>query len=142
MSKSSLTNSHVVADVFDEEAVVKKTRWRNLVAFWILGLCNNYGYVVMLSAAHDILDSKFGHKVSSSDFREPRSPVVDLLTIIRLLNFKHDGICEKDIYSGLYCNPSISASREIVECFIADDIYTDEFSSLLLVPEITIASCD
>lgn len=32
--------------------------WRNLIAFWILGLCNNYGYVVMLSAAHDILASK------------------------------------------------------------------------------------
>ncbi|OXU23226.1 hypothetical protein TSAR_014812 [Trichomalopsis sarcophagae] len=31
------------------------TGWRNLLAFWILGLCNNYGYVVMLSAAHDIL---------------------------------------------------------------------------------------
>ncbi|XP_055687173.1 battenin [Lutzomyia longipalpis] len=29
--------------------------WRDLVAYWILGLCNNYGYVVMLSAAHDIL---------------------------------------------------------------------------------------
>ncbi|KAK5639001.1 hypothetical protein RI129_011493 [Pyrocoelia pectoralis] len=29
--------------------------WRALVAYWILGLCNNYGYVVMLSAANDIL---------------------------------------------------------------------------------------
>lgn len=28
---------------------------RNLVAFWFLGLCNNFAYVVMLSAAHDIL---------------------------------------------------------------------------------------
>ncbi|XP_068703024.1 battenin-like [Montipora foliosa] len=28
---------------------------RNLVGFWVLGLCNNFGYVVMLSAAHDIL---------------------------------------------------------------------------------------
>jgi hypothetical protein len=34
--------------------------YRNLVAFWILGLCNNYGYVVMLSAAHDILSKNFG----------------------------------------------------------------------------------
>lgn len=32
-------------------------RWRDLVAYWILGVCNNYGYVVMLSAAHDILNS-------------------------------------------------------------------------------------
>ena len=28
---------------------------RNLFAYWIFGLCNNYGYVVMLSAANDIL---------------------------------------------------------------------------------------
>lgn len=33
--------------------------WRDLAAFWILGLCNNYGYVVMLSAAHDII-GRFG----------------------------------------------------------------------------------
>nr|KAF6283674.1 CLN3 lysosomal/endosomal transmembrane protein, battenin [Pipistrellus kuhlii] len=29
--------------------------WKNVVGFWILGLCNNFSYVVMLSAAHDIL---------------------------------------------------------------------------------------
>ena len=29
--------------------------WRDLLAYWLLGLCNNYGYVVMLTAAHDIL---------------------------------------------------------------------------------------
>uniref|UniRef100_A0A336K9I5 Battenin n=1 Tax=Culicoides sonorensis TaxID=179676 RepID=A0A336K9I5_CULSO len=29
--------------------------WRDLVAYWILGLCNNFGYVVMLTAAHDII---------------------------------------------------------------------------------------
>lgn len=31
---------------------------RNLIGFWLLGLCNNFGYVVMLSAAHDILHEK------------------------------------------------------------------------------------
>lgn len=35
-------------------------RWRDLTAYWILGLCNNYGYVVMLSAAHDIIE-RFGN---------------------------------------------------------------------------------
>lgn len=30
-------------------------KWRNILSFWILGLCNNYGYVVMLSAAYDII---------------------------------------------------------------------------------------
>uniref|UniRef100_A0A803YDV2 Uncharacterized protein n=1 Tax=Meleagris gallopavo TaxID=9103 RepID=A0A803YDV2_MELGA len=28
---------------------------RNGAAFWLMGLCNNFPYVVMLSAAHDIL---------------------------------------------------------------------------------------
>ncbi len=36
--------------------------WRDLVAYWILGLCNNYGYVVMLSAAYDII-ARFGTNV-------------------------------------------------------------------------------
>ncbi|XP_071330926.1 battenin isoform X2 [Trachinotus anak] len=30
-------------------------QWRNWTGFWFLGLCNNFAYVVMLSAAHDIL---------------------------------------------------------------------------------------
>uniref|UniRef100_A0A1A9UM16 Sulfatase N-terminal domain-containing protein n=1 Tax=Glossina austeni TaxID=7395 RepID=A0A1A9UM16_GLOAU len=38
--------------------------WRDLTAYWILGLCNIYGYVVMLSAAHDVLD-KFPHQIPS-----------------------------------------------------------------------------
>ena len=33
--------------------------WRNLAGFWLLGLCNNYAYVIMLSAAHDILGNDF-----------------------------------------------------------------------------------
>lgn len=32
-----------------------------LASYWILGLCNNFGYVVMLSSAHDILNSKSEH---------------------------------------------------------------------------------
>ncbi|XP_036945593.1 battenin [Acanthopagrus latus] len=31
------------------------TQRRNWTGFWLLGLCNNFAYVVMLSAAHDIL---------------------------------------------------------------------------------------
>lgn len=38
----------------------------NLVAYWILGLCNNFGYVVMLSAAHDILSQNFHDNVEVS----------------------------------------------------------------------------
>lgn len=37
---------------------------RNLVGFWFLGLFNNYGFVIMLSAAHDLLkeDKNDGHE--------------------------------------------------------------------------------
>lgn len=38
--------------------------WRDLTAYWILGMCNNYGYVVMLSAAHDIINRFSDHQVS------------------------------------------------------------------------------
>ncbi|XP_037332063.1 battenin isoform X1 [Pungitius pungitius] len=33
-------------------------QWRNWSGFWLLGLCNNFAYVVMLSAAHDILNKQ------------------------------------------------------------------------------------
>uniref|UniRef100_T1HNT9 Uncharacterized protein n=1 Tax=Rhodnius prolixus TaxID=13249 RepID=T1HNT9_RHOPR len=39
-------------------------RPRSLVAFWFLGLCNNYGYVVMLAAAIDILSTNFHYTVN------------------------------------------------------------------------------
>ncbi|XP_031627293.1 battenin [Contarinia nasturtii] len=50
--------SHVQSISGKVEAATKTKdtgRWRDLTAYWILGLCNNYGYVVMLSAAHDII---------------------------------------------------------------------------------------
>lgn len=37
------------------ENMSRRDNQRNLAAFWILGLCNNFAYVVMLSAAKDIL---------------------------------------------------------------------------------------
>lgn len=40
-----------------------QNKWRNLISFWILGLCNNYGYVVMLTAAHDIIERFNGYSV-------------------------------------------------------------------------------
>uniref|UniRef100_A0A0K0DEI7 Battenin n=1 Tax=Angiostrongylus cantonensis TaxID=6313 RepID=A0A0K0DEI7_ANGCA len=36
---------------------------RNLIGFWVLGLCNNFAYVVMLSAAKDILESDSGSRI-------------------------------------------------------------------------------
>ncbi|KAL8558202.1 hypothetical protein ACOMHN_036291 [Nucella lapillus] len=38
----------------------RATKIRNLSAFWILGLTNNFAYVVMLTAAHDILNEEEG----------------------------------------------------------------------------------
>ncbi|XP_068194096.1 battenin [Antennarius striatus] len=43
------------ADPLPSGAPDRVTQWRNWVGFWLLGLCNNFAYVVMLSAAHDIL---------------------------------------------------------------------------------------
>lgn len=49
----------------EEQIVRDKALWRDLVAFWFLGLSNNYGYVVMLSAAHDIIAHFGQHQVST-----------------------------------------------------------------------------
>ena len=50
--------------VSDEE---KKAMRRNLASFWIFGLTNNFAYVVMLSAAHDILDEEEGSHVPATN---------------------------------------------------------------------------
>uniref|UniRef100_A0A6P4EV21 Battenin n=1 Tax=Drosophila rhopaloa TaxID=1041015 RepID=A0A6P4EV21_DRORH len=49
--------SQVVVSPVNTSHSSRKDRgvWRDLTSYWILGLCNNYGYVVMLSAAHDII---------------------------------------------------------------------------------------
>ncbi|KAK6022824.1 CLN3 protein, partial [Ostertagia ostertagi] len=47
----------------------RKWKWtviRNFVAFWLFGLCNNYGYVIMLSAAEDIMDIQKGQNKTES----------------------------------------------------------------------------
>lgn len=30
--------------------------WRDFIAFWILGLCTEFGYIIMISASVDILN--------------------------------------------------------------------------------------
>ncbi|XP_036594935.1 battenin [Trichosurus vulpecula] len=62
-----------------EELLPRKSRepgaqsvhWRNLVGFWLLGLCNNFSYVVMLSAAHDILRNQRAPENNSHVDPEP-----------------------------------------------------------------------
>ncbi|XP_031417536.1 battenin [Clupea harengus] len=52
MDRSSLNSDGLLAPAGTHDRV---NHWRNIGAFWWLGLCNNFAYVVMLSAAHDIL---------------------------------------------------------------------------------------
>lgn len=65
-AKQEDTNSYSNerAEISKEEKTTTKDPqlWRDLTAYWFLGLCNNYGYVVMLSAAHDII-ARFGPQV-------------------------------------------------------------------------------
>ncbi|XP_053550751.1 battenin [Bombina bombina] len=49
----------------------ERSRWRNLSAFWLLGLCNNFAYVVMLSAAHDILRTQNNETSTASTTESP-----------------------------------------------------------------------
>ncbi|XP_051571336.1 battenin-like isoform X2 [Myxocyprinus asiaticus] len=51
MDRAESVNSDPV--IADSEGRCRK--WRNCIGFWLLGLCNNFAYVVMLSAALDIL---------------------------------------------------------------------------------------
>uniref|UniRef100_A0A672Z2Y4 Battenin n=1 Tax=Sphaeramia orbicularis TaxID=375764 RepID=A0A672Z2Y4_9TELE len=44
----------------------RSTQWRNWTGFWFLGLCNNFAYVVMLSAAHDILKKQESENATAS----------------------------------------------------------------------------
>lgn len=56
MKLPQLSQIQTISEKISGEGKVKDPgRWRDLVAYWILGLCNNFGYVVMLSAAHDII---------------------------------------------------------------------------------------
>jgi battenin len=44
-------------EVVEEPRDNRSAKTRDLISFWILGLCNNYGYVVMLTAANDIIST-------------------------------------------------------------------------------------
>ncbi|XP_034237783.1 battenin-like isoform X3 [Thrips palmi] len=71
-SKGGTRETRVGVDVREVEAATRTPgrgpggsgadgppRLRTRAAFWVLGLCNNYGYVVMISAAYDILHKNF-----------------------------------------------------------------------------------
>ncbi|CEF67651.1 Battenin [Strongyloides ratti] len=48
--------------------LIKRISINNLIAFWLLGLCNNFAYVIMLSAAKDILEKET--KNGTSNYNE------------------------------------------------------------------------
>ncbi|XP_061401354.1 battenin-like [Musca vetustissima] len=68
MSSNPTTKEVVVAAPVEPHNLRKdKSLWRDLTSYWILGLCNNYGYVVMLSAAHDIIGQFHADTPSDND---------------------------------------------------------------------------
>ncbi|XP_064605922.1 battenin-like [Liolophura sinensis] len=50
----------------EHEVEGRSRKIRNLIAFWLFGLCNNFAYVIMLSAAHDILSEETNTSPSNS----------------------------------------------------------------------------
>ncbi|XP_048089377.1 battenin isoform X2 [Alosa alosa] len=70
--------------------------WRNVCGFWCLGLCNNFAYVVMLSAAHDIL------KQQETNNTLPSPP-----TAIHLFQSHHNSSNSSGHYD---CNPTSTAA--------------------------------
>lgn len=72
MKLPQLSKIQTISEKISGEGKIRDPgRWRDLVAYWLLGLCNNFGYVVMLSAAHDIIariNKTDGVSVWSSSF--------------------------------------------------------------------------
>ncbi|ETE72672.1 Battenin [Ophiophagus hannah] len=54
-SEETEENEGVALSEESEVTLDACSQHRNNAGFWLLGLCNNFAYVVMLSAAHDIL---------------------------------------------------------------------------------------
>ncbi|XP_068606164.1 battenin [Brachionichthys hirsutus] len=56
----------VNADPVPRDGPERFTQWRNWIGFWLLGLCNNFPYVIMLSAAYDILKKQESGNATAS----------------------------------------------------------------------------
>lgn len=52
---NSPTNTQPLSSLCDEPNEKPAIAWRELISFWIFGLCTEFGYVVMICAAYDIL---------------------------------------------------------------------------------------
>ena len=56
-----------VGEDIEDNNHLRSKRYQTYLAFWLLGLCNNYGYVIMLSAAFDILKANFNYESSNKN---------------------------------------------------------------------------
>lgn len=57
-SKRLVINANGQAHSNDPKKEKSDTQmWRNVIAYWLLGLTTEFGYVLIISAAHDILQS-------------------------------------------------------------------------------------
>lgn len=79
----------------DAQQIQDDHNWRNILSFWILGLCNNYGFVVMLSAAYDIIQRFDSISVSK---------VIDYLSRLNELNMLTVFSIEEWIFSRSTCS--------------------------------------
>lgn len=52
---NSNNNNSTITNAINPKTTKKPKIWRDLIAFWILGLCNNFGNMVLLTAAHDVI---------------------------------------------------------------------------------------
>lgn len=77
----------------------KVIHWRNLIAFFLFGLCNNYAYVIMLSAAEDIMDRQ------KKDFNSISTSTISTnvgnhyYTFDKTLNNSSNDVCHKVVTS-------------------------------------------
>lgn len=55
-----------LSTTYDKPIAKPAIAWHELISFWIFGLCTEFGYVVMICAAYDIL-SRFDNVRSTTD---------------------------------------------------------------------------
>lgn len=51
----SAPNASTLSTLHEKPITKPAIAWRELISFWIFGLCTEFGYVVMICAAYDIL---------------------------------------------------------------------------------------
>uniref|UniRef100_A0A0N5C8A9 Battenin n=1 Tax=Strongyloides papillosus TaxID=174720 RepID=A0A0N5C8A9_STREA len=77
--------------------LLKKVERNNLIAFWLLGLCNNFAYVIMLSAAKDILE-----KGSEDGYSSNNETCVENEKDIKCTNISTGSVLLADILPTLF----------------------------------------